>query len=55
MEAVGTGVVDWLTAQGWQVTTIGAQELMTRYGRCGDHSEADASMDTIFVDATRGR
>lgn len=55
VEAVGTGVVDWLTAQGWQVTTIGAQELMTRYGRCGDHSEADASMDTIFVDATRGR
>lgn len=55
VEAVGTGVVDWLTEQGWLVTTIGAPELMTRYGRCGDHSEADASMDTTFVDATRGR
>jgi methyltransferase (TIGR00027 family) len=55
VEAVGTGVADWLTAHGWQVTTIGAQELMTRYGRCGDHSDTDANMDTLFVDAKRGR
>jgi methyltransferase (TIGR00027 family) len=55
VEAVGTGVADWLTAQGWQATTIGAQELMTRYGRCGDHSDRDAQTDTVFVDAKRGR
>lgn len=55
VEAVGTGVADWLAEQGWQVTTIGAQELMTRYRRCGDHSNTDAGMDTVFVNATRVR
>jgi methyltransferase (TIGR00027 family) len=55
VEAVGTGVPDWLTAQGWQVTTIGAQELLTRYGRCGDHGEVDTGTDTVFVDAKRLR
>ncbi|BBZ62815.1 SAM-dependent methyltransferase [Mycolicibacterium monacense] len=55
VEAVGTGVADWLSTQGWQVTVIGAQELMTRYGRCGDHSDTDAGMDTVFVNATRDR
>jgi methyltransferase (TIGR00027 family) len=53
VEAVGPGVTDWLTAHDWQVTTIGAQELMTRYGRCGDHSAAGARTDTVFVDAKR--
>ncbi|KUI36385.1 SAM-dependent methyltransferase [Mycobacterium sp. IS-1496] len=55
VEAVGPGVADWLTARGWQVTTIGAQELMTRYGRCGDHGDTDTAKDTVFVDARRNR
>jgi O-methyltransferase involved in polyketide biosynthesis len=55
VEAVGTGVADWLAEHGWQVTTITAQELMTRYGRCGDHGDTHTSMDTVFVDAKRGR
>ncbi|WP_197373458.1 SAM-dependent methyltransferase [Mycolicibacterium baixiangningiae] len=55
VEAVGTGVADWLTAQGWQVTTLSAQELMTRYGRCGDHGVVDTGTDTVFVDAKRLR
>lgn len=55
VEAVGSGVADWLTDRGWQVTTIGAQELMTRYGRCGDHSVAGARTDTVFIDAKLSR
>ncbi|MGE2717291.1 SAM-dependent methyltransferase [Mycolicibacterium litorale] len=51
VEAVGPGVAGWLTERGWQVTTVGAQELMTRYGRCGDHGVADSRADTVFVDA----
>ncbi|BBY17978.1 SAM-dependent methyltransferase [Mycolicibacterium litorale] len=55
VEAVGTGVADWLAGRGWQVTTMGAQELLTRYGRCGDHGGADTQADTVFVDAKRVR
>lgn len=55
VEAVGPGVSEWLTAHDWQVTTIGAQELMTRYGRCGDHGVAGTRNDTLFVDAQRIR
>lgn len=54
VEAVGPVVADWLTDQGWDVTTTGAEELMTRYGRCGDHGGSDRRDDTVFVNAKRG-
>lgn len=55
VETVGPGVAEWLAANGWQVATLSAQELMTRYGRCGAHDDVDVVPDTVFVDARRAR
>lgn len=49
VEAVGTGVADWLKGRGWDVWTLDAQALMNRYDRC----EPDASPmvpGTVFVE-----
>jgi methyltransferase (TIGR00027 family) len=45
-----TEVADWLTAHGWDVTAIGAADLMEHYGR-GATGEADDTMPrTLFVE-----
>ncbi|MGA5461865.1 SAM-dependent methyltransferase [Mycobacterium sp. NPDC050041] len=46
-----TDVAEWLTAQGWDVTTIDARRLMNRYDRCTPDDAEDAFPNTVFVDA----
>lgn len=46
-----TDVAQWLTAQGWQVTSIDARRLMDRYDRCTPDDAEDAVPNTVFVDA----
>jgi methyltransferase (TIGR00027 family) len=46
-----TDVVDWLTEHCWDVTSVEAADLMTRYGRCKPGEVDDASPPTVFVDA----
>lgn len=53
VEGVGSGVATWLGVHDWETTAITAQELMTRYGRCGAHDAIDMIPDTVFVDAKR--
>jgi methyltransferase (TIGR00027 family) len=53
VEGVGSGVATWLTGHDWQTNTISAQDLMTRYGRCGAHDAIDNVPETFFVDAKR--
>lgn len=53
VEGVGPGVAGWLAAHDWQANSISAQELMTRYGRCGAHDAVDLVPETVFVDAKR--
>ncbi|KUI27442.1 SAM-dependent methyltransferase [Mycobacterium sp. GA-2829] len=55
VEVLGTAVADWLTARDWQVTTLSAQDLMTRYGRCGHHGDTDIGAGTVFITAKRMR
>ncbi len=43
-----TEVTDWFTGHGWEVTSIGAAELMDRYNRTGDE---DTTPRTVFVEA----
>jgi O-methyltransferase involved in polyketide biosynthesis len=45
-----TDVATWLSEHCWDVTSVGAAELMTRYGR--EPGEVDAaSPRTVFVEA----
>jgi methyltransferase (TIGR00027 family) len=44
-----TDAADWLSARGWEVTSIPAHDLMDRYGR----DSGDAAMRTTFVEARR--
>ncbi|MCV7173024.1 SAM-dependent methyltransferase [Mycobacterium manitobense] len=46
-----TDVAQWLTAQGWEVTSIDARRLMDRYDRCTPDDAEDAFPNTVFVDA----
>jgi methyltransferase (TIGR00027 family) len=46
-----TDVAGWLTEHGWDVTSFGAAELMTRYGRCSPGQVDHASPRTVFVEA----
>jgi O-methyltransferase involved in polyketide biosynthesis len=43
-----TEVADWLTAHGWEVTAIGAADLMDHYGRCA--AADDTTPRTLFVE-----
>ena len=45
-----TEVVDWFTDHGWDVTSIGAADLMERYNRTPDD---DTTPRTAFVEARR--
>ena len=45
-----TDVADWLTEHGWEVTSLEAAELITRYGRCSPGEVDDASPRTVFVE-----
>jgi methyltransferase (TIGR00027 family) len=44
-------LTDWLTARGWSVTSVDAEELMRRYGR--PPMEEAANPRTIFVEGKR--
>jgi methyltransferase (TIGR00027 family) len=44
-----TDVADWLSAHGWEVSSISARDLMDRYGR----DSGDAAMRTAFVEGRR--
>jgi methyltransferase (TIGR00027 family) len=44
-------VAAWLTEHCWDVTSVGAAELMTRYGRCEPGEVDEASPRTVFVEA----
>lgn len=46
-----TDVADWLTERCWNVTSVEAAELMTRYGRCKRGEVDEASPRTAFVEA----
>jgi methyltransferase (TIGR00027 family) len=46
-----TDVADWLTERCWNVTSVEAAELMTRYGRCKPGEVDNASPRTVFVEA----
>lgn len=45
-----TDVADWLRERCWDITSVDAAELMTRYGRCKPGQIDDASPRTVFVD-----
>jgi methyltransferase (TIGR00027 family) len=44
-------VVEWLTGHCWDVNTVEAAELMTRYGRRKPEEVDEASPRTVFVEA----
>lgn len=46
-----TDVADWLTAHNWEVSTIGALDLMDRYGRCATERSETVAPRTVFVEA----
>jgi O-methyltransferase involved in polyketide biosynthesis len=45
-------VADWLTERGWDVTSVEAAELMTRYGRCSPGEVDPATPRTVFIEGT---
>ncbi|MCW2650596.1 MAG: methyltransferase [Mycobacterium sp.] len=45
-----TEVVDWLTAHGWDVTAVTAQDLMARNGRSVPLDIDDTTPESIFVE-----
>ena len=49
-----TDVAGWLTEHGWEVTSLEAAELMTRYGRRSPEHVDDASPRTVFVEGNAG-
>jgi methyltransferase (TIGR00027 family) len=50
-----TDVADWLTEHGWNVTSVEATELMTRYGRREPGQVDNASPRTVFIEGHRVR
>ena len=50
-----TDVADWLTEHNWEVSTVGAIELMTRYGRCTPGHADNATPRTVFIEGHRVR
>jgi O-methyltransferase involved in polyketide biosynthesis len=46
-----TDVAAWLTEHCWDVTSVEAAELMTRYGRREQGDVDEASPRTVFVEA----
>jgi methyltransferase (TIGR00027 family) len=46
-----TDVADWLTEHGWNVSSVEAAELMTRYGRCKPGEVDETSPRTVFIEA----
>ncbi|KUH67357.1 SAM-dependent methyltransferase [Mycolicibacterium novocastrense] len=48
-----TEVTAWLTDHGWDVTSIGADDLMDRYGRCAAGEPDDTTPRTAFVEGQR--
>jgi methyltransferase (TIGR00027 family) len=46
-----TDVAAWLTEHCWDVSSVGAAELMTRYGRSKSGEVDEASPRTVFVEA----
>jgi methyltransferase (TIGR00027 family) len=45
-----TDVADWLTEHNWEVTTVEATDLMTRYGRCAPERDDTVTPRTVFVE-----
>jgi methyltransferase (TIGR00027 family) len=43
-------VGDWLSERGWEVTSVEAAELMTRYGRCKPGEVMETTPRTVFVE-----
>jgi methyltransferase (TIGR00027 family) len=43
-------VAEWLTEKGWEVTSIEAAQLMTRYGRCTPGQDPAITPRTAFVE-----
>ena len=43
-------VGDWLGERGWEVTSVEAAELMTRYGRCKPGEVMETTPRTVFVE-----
>jgi methyltransferase (TIGR00027 family) len=50
-----TDVADWLTEHGWNVTSVEATELMTRYGRREPGQVDNALPRTVFIEGHRVR
>ena len=50
-----TDVAAWLTEHCWDVTSVDAAELMTRYGRREPGQVDDASPRTVFIEGHRVR
>jgi methyltransferase (TIGR00027 family) len=48
-------VAAWLTEHGWDVTSVGAAELMERYGRSKQGEVDAASPRTVFIEGHRVR
>jgi methyltransferase (TIGR00027 family) len=46
-----TDVAAWLTEHCWNVTSVPAEELMTRYGRCKPGEVMETIPRTVFVEA----
>ena len=45
-----TNVADWLGDRGWEVSSIEALDLMSRYGRCGPDPDETAAPRTVFIE-----
>jgi methyltransferase (TIGR00027 family) len=45
-----TDVADWLTEHNWELSTVEAVELMTRYGRCTPGQDDAVAPRTVFVE-----
>jgi methyltransferase (TIGR00027 family) len=45
-----TDVGEWLSERGWEVTSVQAAELMTRYGRYKPGEVMDTTPRTVFVE-----
>ena len=46
-------VGEWLQERGWEVSTIGSGDLMTRYHRPVPIEAGDAAPESMFIEATR--
>ncbi|OBF31567.1 SAM-dependent methyltransferase [Mycobacterium sp. ACS1612] len=48
-----TDVADWLIECGWEVSTVEAGDLMTRYGRCGPDQDEATIPRSVFIEGHR--